>query len=103
MAFNCNDGYVFTAPVGSFKANAFGLNDMLGNVFQWTEDCWNATYKGAPIDGSARTDGNCNEHELRGGSWFSSPGYVRADYRNHFAANYRASSAGIRLARDITP
>jgi formylglycine-generating enzyme required for sulfatase activity len=102
-AFDCTDGYVFTAPVGSFRANAFGLNDMLGNVFQWTEDCWNANYKGAPIDGSARSDGNCNEHELRGGSWFSSPGYVRADYRNHFASNYRASSAGIRLVRDITP
>jgi formylglycine-generating enzyme required for sulfatase activity len=102
-AFACNDGYVFTAPVGSFKANAFGLHDMLGNVFQWTADCWNANYQGAPVDGSARTDGNCNERELRGGSWFSSPGYVRADYRNHFAANYRASSAGIRLVRDLTP
>jgi formylglycine-generating enzyme required for sulfatase activity len=103
VAFACNDGYVFTAPVGSFKASAFGLNDMLGNVFQWTEDCWNPSYKGAPIDGSARGDGNCSEHELRGGSWFSSPGYVRADYRNHFATNYRTSSVGIRLARDITP
>ncbi len=103
VAFACNDGYVFTAPVGSFKANAFGLNDMLGNVFQWTADCWSANYKGAPVDGSARTDGNCTEHELRGGSWFSSPGYVRADYRNHFAANYRASSAGIRLVREIAP
>jgi formylglycine-generating enzyme required for sulfatase activity len=103
VGFACNDGYVFTAPVGSFKANAFGLNDMLGNVFQWTQDCWNANYKDASIDGSARTDGNCSEHELRGGSWFSSPGYVRADYRNHFAANYRASSAGIRLVRDMTP
>lgn len=102
-AFACDDGYVFTAPVGSFRANAFGLNDMLGNVFQWTEDCWNANYQNAPIDGSARADGNCSEHELRGGSWFSSPGYVRADYRNHFAANYRASSVGIRLVRDIAP
>ncbi len=103
VAFACNDGYVFTAPVGSFKANAFGLHDMLGNVFQWTADCWSANYKGAPIDGSARIDGNCSEHELRGGSWFSSPGYVRADYRNHFATNYRASSAGIRLVRDMSP
>lgn len=103
VAFACNDGYVFTAPVGSFKANAFGLNDMLGNVFQWTEDCWNPSYSGAPLDGSARADGSCSEHELRGGSWFSSPGYVRADYRNHFAENYRASSTGIRLVRDITP
>jgi formylglycine-generating enzyme required for sulfatase activity len=101
--FGCNDGYVYTAPVGSFKANSFGLNDMLGNVFQWTEDCWHPDYSGAPIDGSARRDGDCSEHELRGGSWFSTPAYVRANYRNHFAADYRTSSVGIRLVRDIGP
>jgi formylglycine-generating enzyme required for sulfatase activity/predicted Ser/Thr protein kinase len=100
-AFGCDDGYVYTAPVGSFKANSFGLNDMLGNVLQWTEDCWHADYNGAPIDGSARTDGNCAERELRGGSWFTTPAYVRADYRNHFAVDYRTSSVGIRLVRDI--
>jgi formylglycine-generating enzyme required for sulfatase activity len=99
--FPCDDGYVYTAPVGSFKTNTFGLNDMLGNAFQWTQDCWHADYTGAPIDGSARTDGNCSEHELRGGSWFSTPTYVRANYRNHFAADYRTSSVGIRLVRDI--
>jgi formylglycine-generating enzyme required for sulfatase activity len=99
--FACDDGYVYTAPVGSFKANSFGLNDMLGNVLQWTEDCWHPDYTGAPIDGSARMDGNCSEHELRGGSWFSTPAYVRANYRNHFAADYRASSVGIRLVRDL--
>jgi sulfatase modifying factor 1 len=99
--FGCNDGFVYTAPVGSFKANSFGLNDMLGNVFQWTEDCWYADYTGAPVDGSARSDGDCSEHELRGGSWFSTPAYVRANYRNHFAADYRTSSVGIRLVRDI--
>lgn len=99
--FGCDDGYVFTAPVGSFKANSFGLNDMLGNVFQWTEDCWNANYTGAPVDGSARTDGDCTQHELRGGSWFTLPGYVRANYRNHFAADYRTSSVGIRVVRDL--
>jgi formylglycine-generating enzyme required for sulfatase activity len=99
--FGCKDGYVYTAPVGSFKSNAFGLNDMLGNVFQWTKDCWSADYVGAPIDGSARTDGNCADHELRGGSWFSTPAYVRANYRNHFAADYRTSSVGIRLVRDF--
>ena len=99
--FGCSDGYVYTAPVGSFKANSFGLNDMLGNVFQWTEDCWHADYTGAPIDGSARSDGDCSEHELRGGSWFSTPAYVRANYRNHFAADYRTSSVGIRLVRDM--
>jgi formylglycine-generating enzyme required for sulfatase activity len=99
--FGCDDGYVYTAPVGSFKANSFGLNDMLGNVLQWTEDCWRPDYNGAPIDGSARTDGNCSERELRGGSWFTTPAYVRADYRNHFAVDYRTSSVGIRLVREI--
>jgi sulfatase modifying factor 1 len=100
--FGCDDGFAFTAPVGSFKANAFGLNDMLGNVFQWTEDCWRADYVGAPIDGSALTGGDCSDHELRGGSWFSTPAYVRANYRNHFAADYRTSSVGFRLVREVT-
>ena len=101
--FPCDDSYVYTAPVGAFRANAFGLSDMLGNVLQWTEDCWHDNYAGAPIDGSAWTDGNCSLHEIRGGSWFSNPSYVRADYRNRFPADYRTSSAGIRLVRDIGP
>lgn len=98
--FPCNDGYVNTAPVGSFKANAFGLNDLLGNVFEWVEDCWHADYIGAPADGSARMDGDCKEHELRGGSWFSSPRFVNAPYRNRFEAGYRSSSVGFRLVRE---
>jgi len=101
QVFACDDGYVYTSPVGSFKSNSFGLNDMLGNVFQWTEDCWHADYGGAPIDGSARIDGDCAVRELRGGSWFTSPAYVRANYRNHFAAAYRTSSVGIRLVREL--
>ena len=101
--FPCDDSYVYTAPVGAFRANAFGLSDMLGNVLQWTEDCWHENYAGAPIDGSAWTDGDCSLHEIRGGSWFSNPTYVRADYRNRFPADYRTSTAGIRLVRDIGP
>src|SRR5882757_268944 len=101
--FACDDGYVYTAPVGSFKANSFGLNDMLGNVFQWTDDCWHPDYAGVPTDGSARTYGDCSERELRGGSWYTTPEFVRASYRNHFQTNYRASSVGIRVVRDIQP
>jgi formylglycine-generating enzyme required for sulfatase activity len=101
--FPCDDGYVYTAPVGSFKANSFGLNDMLGNVFQWTDDCWHADYTGVPTDGSSRTYGDCSERELRGGSWFTTPDFVRASYRNHFGVNYRASTVGIRLVRAIAP
>jgi formylglycine-generating enzyme required for sulfatase activity len=99
--FPCTDRYVNTAPVGSFKPNAFGLNDLLGNVFEWVQDCWYDDYKGAPIDGSARVFAGCEERELRGGSWFSSPQYISASYRNRFAHDYRSSSIGFRLVREI--
>jgi formylglycine-generating enzyme required for sulfatase activity/predicted Ser/Thr protein kinase len=100
--FPCSDGYVNTAPVGSFRANAFGVNDLLGNVFEWVEDCWHPDYNGAPADGSARLDGDCQEHELRGGSWFSSPRFVNAAYRNRFDAGYRSSAVGFRLVREVS-
>ena len=102
-AFSCSDGYANTAPVGSFRANAFGLNDMLGNAFEWVQDCWHGDYVGAPTDGSARMDADCREHELRGGSWFSSPRFVSAPYRNRFEADYRSSSVGFRLVREVSP
>ena len=51
----CSDGYPFTAPVGSFRVNVFGLFDMHGNVWDWVEDCWNDEYNGAPTDGSPWT------------------------------------------------
>ncbi len=101
--FPCDDGYVYTAPVGTFKASAFGLNDMLGNVLEWTADCWHENYTGAPVDGSAWMDGDCSAHETRGGSWFSTPAYVRADYRDRFPADYRTSTVGMRLVRELGP
>ncbi len=97
--FPCNDHFVNTAPVGSFKANAFGIHDLLGNAFEWVADCWHDDYVGAPVDGSARLDGPCTERELRGGSWFTSPAFVGASYRNRFERSYRSSSVGFRLVR----
>jgi formylglycine-generating enzyme required for sulfatase activity len=99
----CNDGYVYTAPVGAFVPNAFGLSDMLGNVFEWVEDCWSANYDFAPRDGSAWNQGDCTERETRGGSWFTSPEYVRAAYRNRFDENYRSNSVGFRVVRNLSP
>ena len=99
--FPCTDNYVNTAPVGSFKANAFGLHDLLGNVFEWVQDCWHDDYTAAPADGSARVEAGCSERELRGGSWFSAPQYVNAAYRNRFEHGYRSSSVGFRVVRDV--
>jgi formylglycine-generating enzyme required for sulfatase activity len=97
----CSDGYVYTAPVGSFQTNAFGLHDMYGNVFEWVQDCWHEDYAGAPEDGSAWAGGDCNLREMRGGSWFTTPSYVRPAYRNRFAADYASSSIGFRIVRDL--
>ncbi|MDE0004562.1 MAG: SUMF1/EgtB/PvdO family nonheme iron enzyme [Rhodospirillaceae bacterium] len=70
----CTDGFVWTAPVGSFPANAFGLRDMRGNVEEWVADCWHDDYVRAPQDGSAWTDGGeCGGRVLRDGSWFEEP------------------------------
>jgi formylglycine-generating enzyme required for sulfatase activity len=99
--FSCSDHYVTTAPVGSFRPNAFGLHDLFGNVFEWVEDCWSDDYENAPTDGLAMVTHGCAEHEMRGGSWFSAPRYVTASYRNRFAHDYRSSSVGIRLVRVV--
>ena len=67
-----------TQPVGRRRSNAFGLHDMHGNASEWTEDCWNNSYKGAPVDGSAWTTGDCGRRVVRGGSWLSVPGGLRS-------------------------
>jgi formylglycine-generating enzyme required for sulfatase activity len=99
--FACRDGYVHTSPVGSFAPNALGLYDTLGNVFQWTADCWHDSYNGAPADGAAWTAGDCSRHEVRGGSWFTDPAFVRTTYRSRFSADYRTNTVGFRLVRVI--
>ena len=71
-----------TAPVGSFAANAWGLHDVHGNVWEWVEDCWHGNYEGAPGDGSAWTSGGrCGRRVLRGGSWYYFPRILRAASR----------------------
>ena len=95
---NCNDRYAYTAPVGSYRANAFGLYDMLGNVGEWMEDCWNENYNSAPTDGRAWTAGNCSQRVLRGGSWNNNPQNLRAANRNRNTTANRNNNNGFRVA-----
>lgn len=94
----CNDRYAYTAPVGRYRANGFGLYDMLGNVGEWTQDCWNVNYVGAPTDGRAWAAGDCSQRTVRGGSWDDAPLGLRAGYRVGSAAYIRVYSRGFRVA-----
>ena len=98
----CRDGFVQTAPVGSFSANPFGLHDVLGNVMEWVEDCWNERYVGAPADGSARRSGDCSRRVVRGGSWVLKPWHLRSAFRFWSAAG-RNTTIGFRVARTLAP
>jgi formylglycine-generating enzyme len=100
---NCSDGYAYTAPVGSFQPNAFGLYDMAGNVWQWAEDCWHDNYKAAPSDGSPWTTGECGYRALRGGSWTTGSWLLRATKREKHNTVDRDNSFGFRVARTLTP
>jgi formylglycine-generating enzyme required for sulfatase activity len=91
-----------TAPVGSFAANAFGLYDMIGNVWEWTEDCWNDSYEGAPANGSAWTS-PCNSRVVRGGSWNLDGVPVRSAIRGGVSSDNRVFNLGFRVARTLTP
>jgi formylglycine-generating enzyme required for sulfatase activity len=92
-----------SSPAGSFKPNAFGLYDMHGNVWEWTEDCFHGDYKGAPQDGSAWTaDADCSRRVVRGGSWYTSPQGLRAASRSGDATGNRYDRLGFRVGRTLS-
>jgi formylglycine-generating enzyme required for sulfatase activity len=94
-----------TTNVGSFGvANAFGLYDMHGNVWEWCEDHWHSNYEGAPLDGSAwLSDNDNNSRLLRGGFWANNPGSCRSAYRNDNFPDYAFNLIGFRVVYDVLP
>jgi formylglycine-generating enzyme required for sulfatase activity len=98
---NFAGGHSQVRTVGSYPANPFGLHDMLGNLSEWTEDCWNGSYGGAPANGSAWTAGNCSERVQRGGSWLTVPSALRSAKRLGESAGWRSNVIGFRVARTL--
>ena len=117
------DQWLNSSPVGSFPPNAFGLYDMQGNVMQWVQDCFSATYDGLPVDGSAYESvttlnlsgdlavmngtSSCDYRILRGGDWNNPPDMIRPAARN-FAPPpggtlkyYKSTGTGFRVARSL--
>ncbi|MEH2514006.1 formylglycine-generating enzyme required for sulfatase activity [Nitrobacteraceae bacterium AZCC 1564] len=93
-----------TAPAGSFKPNAFGLHDMLGNVWEWVEDPWHETYDGAPTDASAwLQDSDPNYRMIRGGSWRNESEQLRSAFRVRRNRLVEFDTLGFRVARTMTP
>jgi formylglycine-generating enzyme required for sulfatase activity len=88
-------------PVGSFAANQYGLHDMNGSVWEWVQDCWHSSYKGAPLDGSAWADGSCQSRVIRGGSWREDGSYMLSTTRFKYDASVRQSQNGFRVARSL--
>jgi formylglycine-generating enzyme required for sulfatase activity len=97
----CDDGHLNTAPVGSYRANAFGLHDLIGNVWEWVEDCWARSYAGAASDGGARSGDACEGRVLRGGAWNESPRALRSADRHWDLPDGRHYAVGFRVARGL--
>jgi formylglycine-generating enzyme required for sulfatase activity len=92
-----------TVPVDSFEPNPWGLYQVHGNIYEWVEDCWNASYQGAPDDGSAQINGDCRGRVIRGGSWDYDPEFLRSASRLGWIAETRDIWLGFRVGRTLPP
>ena len=95
------DGAWGPAPVGSYRANPYGLHDLVGNVSEWVADCWHDGYRRAPGDGSAWVNPGCRIRVVRGGSWSSSPAQTRSAWRMGSGADNTNARTGFRVVREI--
>jgi formylglycine-generating enzyme required for sulfatase activity len=104
---NCDDcgsrwDNLQTAPVGSFRPNAFGLYDTAGNVQEWVQDCWNPNYENSLANGTARVNsGDCGERLQRGGSWYTTHDGLRVGLRQRMLVDVRDDRTGFRVVREI--
>jgi len=93
----CSDGALNTAPVGSYRPNAFGVHDMIGNVAEWVQDCSSGPYDAPPADSTAP----CERRTIRGGAWGSVGKWLRVADRFRYTPDDLDDSVGIRVARNV--
>lgn len=99
---DCTDGFPYTAPVGKFQPNKFGLYDIAGNAREWVADDWYPNYNGAPVNGEPRTNGYAMFGITRGGAWLYRIRNLRSAYRNsYFSSEVRTNMWGFRVVREI--
>jgi formylglycine-generating enzyme required for sulfatase activity len=98
--FDCDDGHTYTAPVGSYKPNAFGLYDMMGNAWQWTGDWYGEDYYEESPRKNPQGPTTGRRRVPRGGSWRSSSTHVRASLRIHPPAS-QSAGVGFRLVSPV--
>ena len=103
VALDGSDGYAFTAPVGSFAPNAFGVHDMLGNAWEWVADWYGETYYAESAAEDPRGPAAGGVRVRRGGSWHTWPLYARCAYRNWNTPQTRYVLVGMRLLRESGP
>ncbi|MBF6034402.1 formylglycine-generating enzyme family protein [Pseudomonas neuropathica] len=99
--YGAADGYNFTSPAGTFPANAFGVYDAHGNVYEWTADCYHKDYSGVPNDGRPWTQENCERQVMRGNDWGEAPVFSRSGNRNSSWPTSKGDWLGFRVVRDL--
>jgi len=102
LEVGCEDGFGGPAPVGQFPPNPFGLHDIIGNVAEWVQDCYNDDYEALPRDGSASENSYCRKRVARGGGWSSPAWHLRASHRMAFPTNERRPTLGFRVVRMLS-
>ena len=97
----CDDGQAVTAEVGQYAPNAFGLFDVIGNVFEWTEDCASPDWRGAPGNGRPWVEGDCSLRGFRGASWITNEPYYLVESTRFKFYGASENDLGVRVVREL--